>query len=263
MTPQALHTVVDGSGPPLVLIHGWGLGLHVFDPVVGDLARSHRVVRVDLPGCGGSRPDRCGADLTGLARAVLAVSPRPAHWVGWSLGGLVALAAARLAPEVVGAVTLVASNPCFAGAPDWPGVDDGTLADFADAVTRDPAAAHARFLGFQLAGSDEARSALRALRAACTRDGRPDGDTLEAGLALLRDTDLRAVCRRGALSCPVRAILGGADPLVPAAVGARLRASGRAVALIDGAGHAPFASHPARFVEALAGAGNPFRAPLE
>lgn len=243
-----LNTARAGAGPPLVLIHGWGLGLHAFDPVLAAIAPARTVVRVDLPGCGGSRPDRCGPDLEAIARTVLAAVPGPAWWCGWSLGGLVALAAARIEPAAVSGVTLVAATPRFVRGDDWPGIDGAQLAAFARELATDAASAHGRFLAFQLAGSAGARRALRSLRAACARDGRPDDDTLAAGLQLLRGTDLRDA---GALSCPVQAILGSADPLVPVSTGARLGGRGWPVTIIDGAGHAPFASHPARFAEAL------------
>lgn len=238
-----------GAGPPLVLLPGWGFGRHAFDPAIDALAASHRVVRMDLPGCGASRPDRCGGDLDAIAASALAAAPQPAVWVGWSVGALVALAAARQRPDAVASVVLVAASPQFVAEARWPGIDSETLAGFADGVERDPAAAHARFLQFQLAGSARSRPALRALRAAAAADGLPDVASLRAGLEILRATDLRATL--GALSCPVAAILGQADPLVPAAIGPRLRRAGVAVARIAGAGHAPFVSHPDEFLAAL------------
>ncbi|MEX1080477.1 MAG: alpha/beta fold hydrolase [Halofilum sp. (in: g-proteobacteria)] len=247
---QTLAMDARGAGAPLVAVHGWGFGRHVFDPVLDGLAARHRVVRVDLPGCGESRPDRCGDDLDAIAASVLDAVPQPAWWLGWSLGGLVALAAARQRPQAVAGVTLVAASPCFPAFGDWPGIHAATLVDFARAAERDPAGVHARFLQLQLAGSARARPALRALRAAAAIDGVPEGASLRAGLRILATTDLRGAL--GALSCQVAAIMGEADPLVPVAVEPSLGAAGVLVERIAGAGHAPFASHPDAFLAAQA-----------
>lgn len=43
-----------GSGPVMLLLHGWQDDLHTFDPIVPLLAPSWRIVRLDLPGFGKS-----------------------------------------------------------------------------------------------------------------------------------------------------------------------------------------------------------------
>lgn len=241
---MSLHIVEHGAaggGPPWVVLHGWGFDARVLEPLARRLAAERRVLAVDLPGWGGSDAIADGSDPTGLAQAVLAGVPRPAHWLGWSLGGLVALAAAAREPAAVAGVDLLAATPRFTAAPGWPGIDPAELAAFSEAVAQDPAGALRRFLGFQLAGSEHARRTLRALQRQAAATALPDARTLGDGLELLRRADLRADL--AALSCPVRALLGGADPLVPAAVGERLATAGVAVHRIEGAGHAPFISH--------------------
>ena len=44
----------EGNGPVILMLHGWKDTLHTFDAIVTDLCHSHRVVRIDLPGFGGS-----------------------------------------------------------------------------------------------------------------------------------------------------------------------------------------------------------------
>ena len=232
----------ERAAAPWVLLPGWGFGGAVLEPLAQRLARQHHVFTVDLPGWGATPALDEGAGVAELADAVLARVPRPARWVGWSLGGLVALAAAARETGAVTGLDLLAATPRFARGAGWPGIESEQLEQFTAAVAEDPAAAHRRFLGFQLAGSEGAHRALRTLRACSRRQPLAPAHVLRDGLAILRDADLREAL--AALSCPVRALLGGQDPLVPAAVGAKLAAMGVDVRVIDGAGHAPFLSHP-------------------
>lgn len=83
-----------GSGPPLLLLHGLGMGQVVWRPVVPLLAREREVIAIDLPGFGAS--PHGPRTIEGLAHAVAAFATgfgleRP-HVAGNSLGGAVALA---------------------------------------------------------------------------------------------------------------------------------------------------------------------------
>ena len=236
-----------------MLVHGWGLGARVFDSFAGRLAHVRTVLQPDLPGCGASRtkndPIGPGGDLGDMAAAVLATVDRPAHWVGWSLGGLVALEAARRAPDRVTRLTLIAATPRMVAAPDWPGIDPAELVAFQQALEADVRVTHRRFLALQAHGCPDGRAVLRALHAAAAADGLPERPALDAGLAVLRHADLRDALP--ALSCRVDLILGGRDALVPCAAAGAMRALGIPVRVVPEAGHVPFVSHPGPCVEAL------------
>ncbi len=51
-----VHYRDQGSGPPLLLLHGFGSSLHTWDGWVAELEDSFRLVRVDLPGFGLTGP---------------------------------------------------------------------------------------------------------------------------------------------------------------------------------------------------------------
>jgi 3-mercaptopyruvate sulfurtransferase SseA/pimeloyl-ACP methyl ester carboxylesterase len=101
---------VTGEGPAVVLVHGFGLDLRMWDQQVGHLAQRFRVVRYDCRGFGASGPfDPAigythAADLLalldhlGIGRAVLA---------GLSFGGRVVMQAALAAPERVAGLILL------------------------------------------------------------------------------------------------------------------------------------------------------------
>lgn len=243
------YGVPRDDAPAWVVLHGWGFDGSVMEPLARSLAAEHHVYVVDLPGFGPDDTGTCGGDVHAMADALAAEWPGPAHWLGWSLGGLVALDIAYRHPACVTGLDLLAASPRFVADDGWPGIAAGQLERFMDELGADPAAAHRRFLGFQLAGSDGARGVLRRLRAHSDSRGLPPGPALAGGLQILRRADLRQALP--ALSCPVRATLGGADPLVPPALAEPLAAAGVVAQLVEGAGHAPFLSHPGAVLEAL------------
>lgn len=245
--------MINAGGPvPFVLLHGWGMGPSAFAAWRPWLEPYHAVYCPDpresrWPPDGDRRVDPLGA----IAMRLAAGLDRPAHWIGWSLGGLIALAAARHAPATVARVTLIASSPRMAAAPGWPGIDPRALQNFERELRDDPCATHDRFLALQVRGSEGSRSTLRALRRAVAIDGLPSIDGLLHGLDLLMQSDLRAALE--ALSCPVDAVLGEQDALVPSALAEHLEALAVPTRIIPGAGHAPFISHPDVVTDAVVG----------
>ena len=115
MTPQAstLHVEVRGTGPDLVLLHGWALHGGMWGPWLDQLAAHARLHIVDLPGHGRSTALPGTTDLASLARAVSTSVPAGAAIVGWSRGGMLALELARQRPADVAALVLIATTPSF------------------------------------------------------------------------------------------------------------------------------------------------------
>ena len=223
------------SRPPLVLLHGWGLHPVVWTPLIEALEGRFQIHAPPLPGHGGA--PEAGDALDDWVEALLADAPPRAPWVGWSLGGLVALRARRLAPERVSAFIGLATTPCFTRRPDWPRAMDGSLlARFAAQLEEERAATLERFLALQFHGVAGGRQLLRRLRRWLDEQPPPRPRALRQGLALLRDTDLRPVTEA---SCW---LFGALDRLVPPDLPLAPPARRRVIA---GAGHAPFLSHPA------------------
>ncbi len=118
-----------GRRPPLLLIHGAG-GSHLSWPPRLRRLADERVIALDLPGHGRSAGPGCTtiaayrdgvvdfADALGLTRFVLA---------GHSMGGAIALEVARLFPERVTGLGLVATSARLRVAP---AILDGIRADF-------------------------------------------------------------------------------------------------------------------------------------
>lgn len=114
VTGRRMRCRIAGDGPPVVLLHGIGRTLEDFTALHAALARDHRVLAVDLPGHGGSAPLDDPHTLPALAAAVAgfldaAGVTGPAHLVGNSLGGAVAMRLAADAPERIASLVLVNS----------------------------------------------------------------------------------------------------------------------------------------------------------
>ncbi|HET7831893.1 MAG TPA: pimeloyl-ACP methyl ester esterase BioH [Gallionella sp.] len=261
---MSLRVESHGNGAPLLLIHGWGMHGGMWGDLVPQLAQQFRVHVVDLPGHGLSAgqtllrhgDDGAAATADQLLDAVVdelsAQFATPLNVCGWSLGGLVALRWALRQPQQVKRLVLLASTPCFVQRPDWPcAMASETLAEFAEALQQNYAQTLRRFLALQVRGSEYERELLATLRATLFARGEPDSAALQAGLALLRDCDLR-----GALSeveQPVLVIAGERDTLTPLRAAQYLaqQAANAQLAVIHGAAHAPFLSHPAEVMEHL------------
>ncbi|HVB01148.1 MAG TPA: alpha/beta fold hydrolase [Acidimicrobiales bacterium] len=102
------------ENPRIVLVHGFTQSAKSWSRLAPELAGTHNVVAVDLPGHGRST-NISPADLTETARLVGEVGGH-AIYVGYSLGGRVALTLALDHPELVKALVLISASPGIADA---------------------------------------------------------------------------------------------------------------------------------------------------
>lgn len=239
---MTLFHEVHGQGPALVLLHGWAMHSGIFAPLVQRLAPHFTLHLVDLPGHGRS----AGLPLTldNAAAQVSAAVPPRALWLGWSLGGLVALQTAASRPAQVRGLVMLAASPRFVRADGWPlGMDASIFREFGKALGRDYRGTLDRFLMLEAQGSDHVREELRLLRHEVFAHGEPAADVLCDGLGLLEDSDLRAALP--GLAMPSLWIAGRRDRLVsPAAMqAAAALAPASRFHQVDSGGHAPFLTH--------------------
>lgn len=111
-----LHYVDEGSGDPLILIHGYGGSHRNFKALADRLKNHYRVIRIDLPGFGLSdMPSQLkNESLIELYRSYLSfmldtLSQNPVYLGGNSMGGWMAWEAAALRPEKVKKLILMSS----------------------------------------------------------------------------------------------------------------------------------------------------------
>jgi pimeloyl-[acyl-carrier protein] methyl ester esterase len=246
-----LYSETCGRGPPLALLHGWGMNLRVFDALRAQLAAHYTVTALDLPGHGRS-PWIAGLTPAQQLALLAAQLPHDALLVGWSLGGQLALRLAADGALRVRQLALIACTPRFVRSPDWPhGLSPALLELFAQQLTSDPRRTLTDFLSLQVRGSARADIVLSSLQQALLEHGEPQAPALAAGLQQLQHNDLRALART--LRVPTVVIAGQYDRVTPCA-GAQalveLMPQARLLAL-PRAGHAPFLSHGQDVLAAL------------
>ena len=240
-----------GSGPPLVLLHGWGMHGGIFAPRVDALRERRTLHVIDLRGHGHNRD--CGVPLTleACAEAVLEVVP-DAPWCGWSLGGLIALHAAATRPRRIPALAMVCATPKFVVSADWPqGMPAEVFHGFAGGLRSDWRTTIDRFIALEAFGSDHMRDELRMLRDAVLAHGEPSPRVLAEGLQVLEESDLRDALP--ILRMPSLWIAGRRDRLVnPQAMQAAAAIAPEArFVQVEHAGHAPFLTHAGDVADAL------------
>lgn len=106
-----LHVRVGGSGPPVVLLHGYGDTGDMWTPLAADLAKDHTVIVPDLRGMGLSARAETGftkvneaQDIVGMMEALKV--PR-ADVVAHDIGNMVAYALAARHPDRVSKLVLM------------------------------------------------------------------------------------------------------------------------------------------------------------
>lgn len=254
---QSLHISSIGEGTPIVLLHGWGLNSAVFKPLAEALSADYQVLSVDLPGYGYSRENIPSPyDLNRIADMIVEGvelhTEKPAIYLGWSMGGLIATHIALNHPsEKVHGLVTVASTPCFAQQENWPGIKAELLDGFHQQITADIEKTLNGFLKIQAMGSPHIKDDIKNIQQLVMSAPLPDKEALIGGLGLLNNIDLRAVLSQ--ITSPFLRIYGKMDGLVPKAIIKQVDALApeSATIIFDKASHAPFISDFDDFTTAL------------
>ncbi|WP_183093836.1 alpha/beta fold hydrolase [Nocardioides stalactiti] len=255
-----IHVREDGpaDAPVLVLVHGFASSLHWYDAVVPLLSEDHRLVRVDLLGCGSSSRDGGRFDHETQTSMVLSVLDTLGVGdfvtVGHSFGSDIAIGLAERSGRARG-VVVVGQAPDYATATFPPGHRLGAnvlVARSLQALSRLSPPSHGG-LGFakgfrpDRAFADPAQAGTD-LRAADPRTFRA---VLVERARAMADRPLDQ--RLGDVGLPALAILGGRDQFYPLApTRARWDAVPNVrVEVIAESGHSPTVEAPDRFVALL------------
>ena len=245
----------SGAGDPLVLVHGSWDDRSVFGMLAAELQDRFRVVSYDRRGHtdseDGDQPGTRRADEDDLAALIEVLDLAPAHVVGNSFGGSIALGLAVRRPELFRTLA-VHEPPLLALAADHPGVAEagGALGPVLEMIDRGEGEAAARFFVENIAigpgGWDmlpaEKRAAIAANAGTFAEEPRdPDGFAIDVG-ALAR------------LELPLLVTGGTESPPFFDAINARVADAAPSAErkTLEGAGHVPHETHPAEYAQLIA-----------
>ena len=232
----------------LVCIPGWGMSANVWQPMADVFAGDAIMHMPELPAHAAVHQTTTGS-LTQMVDSVGHGQPHGCIVVGWSLGGLIALAWALAKPAQVRRLILVCATPCFVRRPGWEtAMPASVFSDFHDRMGADTRGTLQRFCALQAAGDASGRRVLRELVGMVSTANQ---DSLDWGLRVLRDTDVRDTLSY--IEQPVLVIHGEHDRLVPLAAAEYLasRVRNGKLVVIPGASHAPFVSEPEKTFGAI------------
>ena len=250
-----VEQVGNPEGQPLVLLHGWGMSSAIWESWLPMLEADFQILLVDLPGLGRSgyssdQPYSLGRLAEQILQHLEPLLSRPAIWLGWSLGGVVAAHIVVHYPERALGLITIATNPCFVQRQDWPeAMPLETFTSFQEALEVNALKTLNRFAMLQSQGDPEPRQLLRTLKAIVADTSRT-ASMLAPSLALLA-ADYRPLF--ASLTLPRLFLFATEDALVPVAVVQSTLLNELALR-IDHAGHLPFISAEPIVTMAVTGA---------
>lgn len=235
-----IHYEVHGSGPPLILTHGYSSTSAMWQGQIEALAKRHRLIVWDMRGHGQSDyPDDPSAysealtvgdiaallDQVGAAKAIVG---------GLSLGGYMSLAFYRAHPERVSALLIIDTGPGF------------KKDDAREAWNK---RSHETADRFEQHGLDVLKSASRERSSVSHRDA---SGLARAARGMLTQRDARVIELLPEIKVPALVVVGADDtPFLAASDYMAAKIPGAQKAVIPAAGHAVNIDQPQAFIDAV------------
>ncbi len=223
----------------LVLLHGWGMSSKVWDGLIAELKDYFQIHRIDLYEIGDG-----SYNSTDFFEKVLAQAPQQAHWLGWSLGGMLATQIAEQNSARVQSLVLISTNAVFCQQDDWSNaMDQKTFSAFRQRLVTDSERTFQEFIHLHFLGTVQAKRHARELFECCLLKTLST-EQLISSLDLL--VALNGITALTNCNLPVLMVNGELDKITPIeSVAAIQQLNSRIeVEILKHAGHAPFFSHP-------------------
>jgi pimeloyl-ACP methyl ester carboxylesterase len=235
-----IHYDVYGSGPPLLLTHGYSSTSAMWDGQIDALSKHHRLVLWDMRGHGRSDyPEHDAAYSEALTVADMAalldeIGARNAIVGGLSLGGYMSLAFYRAHPERVSALLIIDTGPGF------------KKDDARDTWNK---RAHDTGERFEREGLEVLKSLSRERSTVSHRDA---SGLARAARGMLAQRDARVIETLPAISVPSLVVVGADDtPFLAASDYMAAKIPGAKKVVIPAAGHAVNIDQPQAFIDAV------------
>lgn len=234
---------IKGAGTPMVLIHGWGMSGKIWNQLSQTLSKRFKLYVVDLPGMGKSNVIK-PYSIDSIVDQIYLKVPKNSHFVGWSIGGQIAMRIAIRYPNFLKSLILISTTPCFVKKHGWShAVEKKSFDKFSFKLSQAWQETLFKFFTLQLMGSENAKEIIKVLRTNFISNNVPNQTGLKLALNLLKSTDLRSCIKK--IQVPTLIIAGGKDKLTPyeASVWIHENLKQSTLSKITKASHIPFLSH--------------------
>jgi 3-oxoadipate enol-lactonase len=236
---------VNGDKQALILLHGFGLNLHIWEPVHVFLPRDIKCITIDLPGHGKSYLPHGMCSMDQMAEDVVrlmdALNIGDATIAGHSMGGYVALAFAQHYPDRLHALGLITTN----ASPDSLGKRENRLHEM-ELVQQQGSIVVAESLAPRLSKDEHMVAAMRVMITATHPQG-----IVSAGLGMADRPDRIGMLQN--LHRLVLVVAGSEDMITPLSASEEMAyaAPSGKLLVIPGTGHLPMLETPRQLAEAL------------
>jgi len=254
LTRNNVH--VQGKGPPMVFVHGFGCDQHMWRLLAPHFAETHQCILLDLVGSGNSDHkayDRQKyATLQGhaddLCEVLAEVTTAPAICVGHSVSAMIGMLANVKCPDAFAAQVMVGPSPCYVNDADYFGGFE--LSDIDSLLET----LESNYLGWSsnmapaiMGAPDQPELAVELTNSFCRTD--PEIAKHFARVTFL--SDHRADLPR--LQAPTLVLQCSEDLIAPLAVGDYLKRTipDCTLRVIENVGHCPHLSAPSASVQAI------------
>jgi 3-oxoadipate enol-lactonase len=245
-----IHYTQQGTGLPVVLVHGFPLDSRIFDAQVAALSDKYRVITIDLPGFGqspSSKPFTVASMADDLHAILRQIDAFPCVLGGLSMGGYIALGYVIKYPSTLRGLMLI---------------DTKAEADTAEGKAgRDKMIQSVREFGSQAAANameprmlapEAAQSRPDLLRQVCKIMTGCRAQTVEYALAAMRDR-IDYSSELPSIPVPTLIIVGDADQITPPKVAQAMQTQipQAQLTIIKGAGHLSTMEQPEQVNRAM------------
>lgn len=243
----------------LIFIHGWGIHGGIWSQIVQTMRHQYDCVVIDLPGIGRSPLPQDEYSLHHVSawvrQALNVYKSRTIHWVGWSLGAIIAASVSPSFAQSKSVISVAMGSPFIArneieSAAGY--MSQSQFDEFQVLLAEDFEGTLYRFLALNTKGSKTQRAEIRVLQQLVFSYGLPARRALAGGLNILATSSLSALFKTAG-NVKKAIILGDKDELVPVESGKRAQQqfSDCAIFVVKNAGHIPFLSDPTGFMKIL------------
>jgi aminoacrylate hydrolase len=240
---NGVHVQIEGAGDPVVLLAGLSGNGSGWGDQISRFADDYLTIVPDHPGVGGSAPvDDISIEqhATAIAGALRDVGCGPAHLVGSSTGGAIAMVMGLDHPDVVRSLSLVSS---------WARGDDFFRHQFAvrkDVLERLGLTAYIELSALCLFSPEFFRRSYAEVRAWADRPSEVERSIMAARIDMILAHD--ALDRLGKIRHPTLVLVGNRDGCTPPYLSTELAAAipGAELKTLEG-GHLIYKEDPERF----------------